>query len=132
MVDLGKVLQSGLVGVVDEGLQYADEHATVPRTESFKTWQDWGRMAIFALGLIGPSFMPRYKELSDTMVIASTPLVVKTLAVPLKSAMGITRSVRQPTWVPNRVPTPARRGVPRPAGAVGRSYYPDADKVLAY
>ena len=122
MVDFGKLLQSAGVGVVDEALQYADSHAAVPRTESFKTWQDWGRLAIFGLGLIGPTFMPRYKDLADTLVIASTPLVVKTLAVPLKSAMGITRGASAPTWVPTRIPSPAR-----PVGSpVGRSYMPDA------
>ena len=121
MVEFGKVLEGAGVGVVDEILQYADAHAAVPRTESFKTWQDWGRIGLFAVGLIGPSFMPRYGKFLDTLAIASSPLAVKTLAVPLKDALGIARRAGAPTWVPTRVPQPAR-----PARPASRSYMPDA------
>ncbi len=128
MVDFGKVVTSVGVGVADEVLQYADSHATIPRTESFKTWQDWGRLGLAVVGYLGPSFMPKYSKLLDTIATSVTPLVVKTLAVPLKSAMGITGHVGRPTWVPTRIPSPAR-----PVGSpVGRSYYPDADKVLSF
>ena len=108
MVDLGKVSVSVGVGVVDEVLQFADAKATIPRTGSFKTWQDWGRLGLAVIGYLGPSFMPKHTSLFDTIATAVTPLVVKTLAVPLKSAMGIAGAVGSPTWVPTRVPLPAR------------------------
>lgn len=123
MVDFGKVTAAVGVGVVDEVLQYADAKATIPRTGAFKTWQDWGRIGLAAIGYFGPSFMPRYSKFFDTLATAATPLVVKTLAVPLKSAMGIASPVAAPTWVPTRLPQPARPvGMP----TAGYSWKPQA------
>lgn len=126
MVDFGKVATSIGVGVVDEGLQYADTKAL--RTGSFKTWQDWGRIGLAVIGYLGPSFMPKYSKTLDTIALASTPLVVKTLAVPLKASLGIAGPVGAPTWVPTRVPT----RVPSTARPVGRNYYPNAEPVLSF
>jgi len=41
-------------GAVDEGMEYLDEKQE--RTEPFKTWTDWSRVALTGLGYLGQAF----------------------------------------------------------------------------
>ena len=109
-INMTKSLTSVGVGVVDEVLEYWDARAAVPRTESFRTWKDIGRLVMAGTGYALQAFMPRYSDLGETLAISATPLLVKSIAKPLKTAMKITgRPYSTPML---RTPSQAWRSVP--------------------
>lgn len=100
-IDVTRSAFSAGVGVADEILEYVDAHAKVPRTQSFRTAKDIGRLAI-ALGGYGlQAFGPgRYVKLGETLALSATPLLVKSLAGPVKRALKIKANL------PEYMPTP--------------------------
>lgn len=87
------------VGVVDELLERND--VKNGRTGAFKTWSDYGRIVMPVAGAALQMFMPKYAGIGETVLIASTSLLVKSIA---KAAMPATtayspRSVSAPRAV---------------------------------
>ena len=92
------------VGVLDEALEWWDERQG--RTDSFRTAKDIGRLAGAGLGYAIQIFWPRQARLGEALALSTTPLLVKSIAKPLREAMTTTASQR--TFVPRRrAPAPA-------------------------
>lgn len=132
-IDVVRSLTSAGVGVLDEGLEWWDDKAG--RTESFRTARDLGRLAIAGLGYGLQVFMPRQARLGETLALSATPLLTKSIARPVRSAVA-SRAGEQAFRPRRRAPTPAGNPPappPPPAGRpVGRSYYPEAEKAIAW
>lgn len=65
------------VGVIDEVLE---RYSASKGQSGFNTWVNWGRLGMAIIGYGGQLAMPRQTALFETMAIADTPLMVKTLA----------------------------------------------------
>ena len=83
-IDVQRHLIAGGVGVVDEVLETWGEGET---QEPFRNKKDLGRLAIVAAGLGLQAFMPAQAELGETLSLAATPLLVKSVAKPLKAML---------------------------------------------
>jgi hypothetical protein len=103
-INTGKLITAAGVGVVDEVLEYWDAHSTPARTESFRTATDIGRLLMVGVGLGAQIFMPRYAALGETLATAATPLLVKSIAKPVKKSLKIEEALA----VPRRVAPPLR------------------------
>lgn len=114
-IDMVKAGVSAGVGVVDEVLEWWDEKSG--RTESFRTATDIGRLAIAGLGYAIQIFWPRQSRLGEAMALSATPLLVKSIAKPVREAMGATAGASR-TYVPRRrAPVPASLPAMPVAGA---------------
>ena len=83
------VMKSGLavgVGVLDEVMESWDEKEG--RVEPFRNATDISRILIAGLGYGLQMFMPRYARLGEGLALAGTPLLVKSIAAPLREAIG--------------------------------------------
>lgn len=69
------------VGGVDEMLEYFDSTAETLRTGHFKTWRDYGRIAMPVAGVALQMWKPRGRmgDLGETIAMASTPLLTKSI-----------------------------------------------------
>lgn len=130
-IDVVRSLTSAGVGVLDEGMEWWDEKAG--RTEPFRTARDLGRLAITGLGYGLQVFMPRQARLGETLALSGTPLLVKSVAKPVRSAMA-SRAGEQAFRPRRRAGTPAGNPPPPsslPAGPVNL-YAPEYERVLAW
>lgn len=99
-ISMTKVAISVGVGAVDEILEVWDEKSG--RTGSFKTFRDYGRIAMPVVGYGLQLFMPRYANLGETLAVASTPLLVKSIARIVRGGTSAARQVSTP--IVNRIP----------------------------
>lgn len=86
MINIGRSLMSAGVGVVDEVATYWDEQEN--RTESFKNATDISRLLIAGAGYAMQVFMPKMAVMGETLALSATPLLVKSIAKPVRSAIG--------------------------------------------
>lgn len=118
------VTQSGVsagVGILDEIMEWWDEKAE--RTESFRTATDISRLMVAGLGYGLQAFMPRQARLGETLALSATPLLVKSVASPLRSMLAEAAPRSSQVFVPRRrVATPLAPAAP--AAEVERSYVP--------
>ena len=86
MVDLMKSGISVGVGVVDEVAEAWDEKEG--RTEPFRTatdiWRLLGALGGYALQI----FMPKQARIGEALALSATPLLVKSVAKPIRAAIG--------------------------------------------
>lgn len=103
-IAMDRTLTSVGVGVLDEVLEWWDEKAG--RTESFKTYKDIGRLVVAGIGYGLQVFMPKQARLGETLALSATPLLVKSIAKPIRSAMKTSKQaqeqVREQVFVPKR------------------------------
>ncbi len=85
-IDLVRSGISAGVGVVDEVLESMDANAG--RVKSFRTATDIGRLVIAGVGYGLQVFMPRQAKLGETLALSATPLLVKSIAKPIRATMG--------------------------------------------
>lgn len=85
-INIGRSLISAGVGVVDEVATYWDEQEG--RTESFKNAVDISRLLIAGAGYAMQVFMPRMAVMGETLALSATPLLVKSISKPVRSAIG--------------------------------------------
>jgi len=90
-VDLTRVGVAVLAGAVDEVLEAWDEREG--RIEPFRTATDIGRLVLCGLGYLMQIFDIR-PRLGESLAIAETPLLVKSIAKPVKAAIGAPGGVR--------------------------------------
>ena len=76
------------VGGVDYGLGYWDAHAKTPRTKPFQNAQDIGRAAMVVAGYGVGFFMPKYKEIGDTVGTVATALLTESVIDAIATAMS--------------------------------------------
>lgn len=88
------------VGAIDEVLERQDARAG--RTGNFKTWKDYGRVALPVLGIAAQLFMPKYGGIGETVAVASLPLLTKSIA---STAMKSTTSTRAGRAYPRLAPS---------------------------
>ncbi len=88
------------VGAIDEVLERQDTKAG--RTGNFKTWKDYGRIALPVLGIAAQLMMPKYAGIGETVAVASLPLLTKSVA---SMAMKSTTSFRPSSAYPRMAPT---------------------------
>jgi len=84
-VDLTRVGVAVLAGAVDEVLEAWDEREG--RIGPFRTATDIGRLVLCGLGYLMQIFDIR-PRLGESLAIAETPLLVKSIAKPVKAAIG--------------------------------------------
>ena len=111
-IDAGKVAVSAGVGIADEALAYLDEKWA--KTEPFRTATDVGRLVITGLGFAMQAFDMR-PRLGETVALAAMPLLVKSIAKPVRAAIG-----EQVSPVRRYVPT-RRASTPLPSGPASKS-----------
>ena len=72
-------------GAMDEGMEYLDERQA--RTEPFKTWTDWSRIALTALGYLGQgfNFFPR---VTVPMAQSEVTLLTKSIGRVVRAQVG--------------------------------------------
>lgn len=78
-INITKMAVAAGVGGLDEFLEMQDASATTPRTGFFKTWRDYGRIGMVGIGLAAQAFMPKYAALGETIAVAATPLLMKSI-----------------------------------------------------
>ena len=112
-------------GVVDEALEAWDRKEL--RTESFKTATDLGRVAMVGLGYALQLLFPRQAALGDALATSCTPLLVKSIARPVRERLFTGQGASSGAgFVPRRRAT-AGAGVG--AGlAASRTYTPGFDE----
>ena len=130
-IDIGRSLTSVGVGLADVVMEWWDENEG--RTESFKTAKDIGRVVIAGLGYGLQVFMPRQAKLGETLALSATPLLVLSIAKPVRESFK-KGAATEAAYAPRRR---AHAPVPAPAGApvnapVHRSYYPEGEKAIAW
>ena len=129
-IDIGRSLTSAAVGLADEVMEWWDENEG--RTESFKTAKDIGRLVIAGVGYGLQVFMPRQARLGETLALSATPLLVKSIAKPVRASFK-KGAATEAAYTPRRranAPVPAPAGTPVNA-SVHRSYAPEfADVIL--
>lgn len=109
---------SVLAGVGDEFMESWDEKSA--RTGSFKTATDLTRLAGAIAGYAIQVVWPKHGKIGEALALSYTPLLVKSIAKPLRSAVGGTSSVS--TFVPRqREP----RAMPSGMARVGGSFSAD-------
>lgn len=87
-INVQRSLIAAGVGVVDEALEYWDEQPG-GTTEAFKSKKDLGRLVLAGLGYGLQAFMPAQAQLGETIALAATPLLVKSIAKPLRAQLKI-------------------------------------------
>lgn len=106
-INLTKAFTAVGVGVIDDVLERNDNKEG--RTGIQKRWSDWARIGLVVGGYGVTYFMPRYADIGETVALASTPLLVKTIAREVMSDDGgkkkdfTRRSVAGPSmrnWAP--------------------------------
>ena len=75
------------VGVIDEVLE---RYSASKGQAGFNCWVNWGRLGMAIVGYGGQLLMPRQTALFETLAIADTPLMVKTLAKQFVKDSGTT------------------------------------------
>lgn len=85
-INMQKSLIAAGVGVVDEVLEYWDEQPGGSQLP-FQSKKDLGRLVLAGLGYGLQAFMPAQAQLGETIALAATPLLVKSIAKPLKAAL---------------------------------------------
>lgn len=93
-ISFAKVGVSVGVGVADEILEVMDEKSG--RTGSFKTFRDYGRIAMPVVGYGLQLFMPRYANLGEALALSSTPLLVKSISRVIRGGTSAARRVSNP------------------------------------
>ena len=83
-INVQRHLIAGGVGVIDEVLDYWGEKDS---QEAFRNKKDLGRLGLVALGLGLQAFMPAYANIGETLSLAATPLLVKSVAKPLRAQL---------------------------------------------
>lgn len=86
MVDLMKSGISVGVGVADEVLESWDEKEG--RTEPFRKATDIGRLLGALGGYAIQIFMPKQDRIGEALALSTTPLLVKSVAKPIRAAIG--------------------------------------------
>jgi hypothetical protein len=86
MVDLMKSGISVGVGVVDEVMESWDEKEG--RTEPFRKATDIVRLLGALGGYALQIFMPRQARIGEALALSATPLLVKSVAKPIRAAIG--------------------------------------------
>ena len=86
MVDLIKSGISVGVGVVDEVMESWDEKEG--RTEPFRKATDIVRLLGALGGYALQIFMPRQARIGEALALSATPLLVKSVAKPIRAAIG--------------------------------------------
>lgn len=108
-INITKMAVAAGVGGLDEFLEIQDAQASVPRTGFFKTWRDYGRIGMVGLGLATQAFLPKYANLGETIAVAATPLLMKSV---IKQVRGVAYSqpaaVRQLQYRPISRPVGGR------------------------
>jgi len=110
-------------GGVDEVLEELDVRAV--RTEPFKNWTDWGRVAMTAIGYVGQGFnlFPRI----------TAPLAQSSVTLLTKSIGRVVRNQMAPT-IPGMVSHPRSRVIARVRGAmpIGQTPGPGFEDTRTY
>lgn len=121
-VDLTKSGIAVAVGLADEGLEWWDREEK--RTKTFQNASDIGRLIGAILGYGIQVLVPRYARYGEALALGSTPLLVKSIAVPVKAAM--TAPKKEQVFVPVR-----RKALPPPDTRTDfrRSYIPEFENV---
>lgn len=91
-INMQKSLISVGVGVVDEVLEYWDEQPGGSK-EPFQSKKDLGRLVLAGIGYGLQAFMPAQAQLGEAIALSATPLLVKSIAKPLRTALGIKEGV---------------------------------------
>jgi|GEM_PF-2379925 len=100
MINMMKSAVSLGVGVVDEGIEWWDERSG--RAEPFRRATDIVRLLGAGLGYAMQVFWPQQQALGEALALSTTPLLVKSVAKPIRSA--ISQQVSAPAFVPRRAP----------------------------
>ena len=119
-IDIGNIIVGVGAGVVDEVLEWQDEKAG--RTEPLKTWTDWGRIGLCAIGYLGQAlnFFPR---ITAPLAQSEVTLATKSVSAIIRQKVGTTAAM---------VSRPRSPASPSPSGRVGRSYQPEFETVAPY
>jgi len=114
MIDWGKALAAAGVGALDEVMISWDEKEG--RTEDFKTATDIVRLLGTGLGY-GLQAFTRQARYGEALALSMTPLFVKSVAGPIRDAIGGgSSSTADRVFMPRkRTPVAARSRYPAPA-----------------
>ena len=85
-VDLLKAGVAVGVGALDEVMNSWDEKQG--RTKSFRTATDLSRLAVAGAGYAIMAFYPRQSRIGEVLALSGTTLLTKSVAKPLRSAIG--------------------------------------------
>ncbi len=108
-IDFVKTGISVGVGGLDEVMEYWDEKTG--RTESFRNAKDITRLVAAGLGYAMQIFWPRQARLGESLALSATPLLVKSIAKPIRAAMTSSQAGSR-TFVPRRrAPAPPLPGI---------------------
>jgi hypothetical protein len=77
-------------GAVDEVMESQDARAG--RTAPFKTWTDWSRIGLAAVGYLGQMF-GYFSAYAEPLAQSEVTLVTKTVGAAIRSRMGTTAMV---------------------------------------
>ena len=107
-IDFVKTGISVGVGGLDEVTEWWDEKTG--RTESFRNAKDITRLVAAGLGYAMQIFWPKQARLGESLALSATPLLVKSIAKPIRAAMTSSQAGR--TFVPRRrAPAPPLPGI---------------------
>ena len=77
MIDVGKLILSGGVGVVDLFVEVKDKDNG--RTDPLKRWDDYFRVGGLAAGLAAQVWFPKYARWGESLALSTMPLVIRSL-----------------------------------------------------
>lgn len=123
MIDFTKSLVSVGVGGVDEVLEWQDERAG--RVESFRTWQDIGRLVGCGLGYAVQIFWPRQARWGEAIALPTTALLTKSVSHAVRGAMAPASRVSGKRYGPRRVAPPPTR-----VAAAEPGYTPEGEEII--
>lgn len=127
-INATKAIISVGVGVADEALSYWDEQSG--RTESFKTATDIGRLLLALAGYGLQAFSPRYAAMGETLAVASTPLLVKSISAVIRKQVSAPAAFRPRMAVPAGAPMRPMLSVPATRSV--RAQVPEFEQVLLW
>lgn len=114
MISMTKLGIAVAVGAADEALEYMDSTAKdaaglpAPRTGHFKTWRDYGRIAMPLGGLALAMWKPgKFGTMGEAIAQSSTPFLVKSIIKMVRTS-PYTQQVGGPR-VQQQINRPAQR-----------------------